>query len=83
MTKTSRCQELTRATGVVLTRALCFTLGVVAELLDWGRAVLLTAARIAFGARRTTTPRTNQGTPRTHQLFTKTRAPCLACKGTD
>ena len=44
MTKTSRCQELTRATGEALTRGLYFTLGVAVQLLDWGRAVLLTGA---------------------------------------
>ena len=43
MAKT-RCQELTRATGEALTHALCFTLGVAAQLLDWSRAVLLTGA---------------------------------------
>jgi hypothetical protein len=37
MTKTSRCQKLT-------TRALCFALGVAVQLLDWGRAMLLTGA---------------------------------------
>ena len=44
MTKTSRCQELTRATGEALTRGLYFTLGVAVQLLDWGRAMLLTGA---------------------------------------
>ncbi len=44
MTKTSRCQELTRATGEALSRALCFTLGVAVQLLDWSRAVLLAGA---------------------------------------
>ena len=43
MTKT-RCQELTRATGEALTHALCFTLAVAVQLLDWSRAVLLTGA---------------------------------------
>ena len=44
MTKTSRCQELTRATGEALTRGLYFTLGVAVQVLDWARAVLLTGA---------------------------------------